>query len=185
MAELFNSYRAAVDLSPLIELCEKEGKTVIFEKDEYLLHQGEVERYLYLIMSGYCRYVGLKSNGEEAVVGFAMKGEFVTDFCNGVRRLPSCVSTIASSRVEALRLPLAYAVNVVSRVMPQFLYEASDSLFRTCYTRLVELHALTPSERYQKFVDSYPDMVSCIMVKELASYLQITPQHLLRIKKAN
>ncbi len=167
-----------------MELCETEGKSVVYERDEYLLHQGDIERHISLVKSGYCRYACLKPNGDEAVVGLAMTGEFVTDFNNGVRRLPSQVSLVASVRTEVLRLPLVYVLEKLSKSDPNFRYIASDALFRMCYTRLLELYVLSPAERYRKFADAYPDIVSTIKSKELASYLQISHQHLLRIKKS-
>lgn len=184
MAELFNSYRSQVNLDGLIELCENEGKPVIYKNGEYLLHQGDIERHISLVKSGYCRYVCLKSDGSEAVVGLAMAGEFVTDFNNGVRKLPSMVSLIASVRTEVLQLPIGYALDKLSLTEPDFLYTVSDAFFRMCDTRLLDLYVLSPMERYRKFADSYPDIASTIKVKELASYLQISHQHLLRIKKS-
>lgn len=126
----------------------------------------------------------MKSDGSEAVVGLAMAGEFVTDFNNGVRKLPSMVSMIASVRTEVLQLPLDYALEKISQTEPKFLYTTSDALFRMCYARLLDLYILSPVERYRKFADSYPEIVSTIKGKELASYLQISHQHLLRIKKS-
>lgn len=184
LAESFNSYKSQVNLTGLIELCEREGKTVIYEREEYLLHQGEIEKHISLVKSGYCRYACLKSDGGEAVVGLAMAGEFVTDFNNGVRRIPALASQVASVRTEVLQLPFEYALERLCQSEPNFLYTASDALFRMCYTRLLELYVLSPTERYRKFAESYPDIVSRIKVKELASYLQISHQHLLRIKKS-
>ena len=184
MSGSFNLYKDIVDLGPLVELIEAEGKHVFYEKNEYLLCQGEVEKHISLLKSGYCRYVRLKSDGEEAVVGFAMAGEFVTDFNNGVRHLPSIVSMIASTRVEAYRLPLDYFVNKAKEIDREFLYHASEALFRMVYMRMTDLYALTPAERYSEFVKAYPDVISTIKTWELASYLRITPQHLIRIKKS-
>lgn len=183
MAESFNSYKSQISLDELIELCESEGKLIIYEKGEYLLHQGDIERHISLVKSGYCRYSCLKSDGSEAVVGFAMAGEFVTDFNNGVLMQPSMVSMIASVRTEVLQLPLGYALEKLLLKEPDFLYTASDVLFRMCYTRLLDLYILSPVERYLKFVEYFPDIVSTIKAKELASYLQISHQHLIRIKK--
>lgn len=184
LSEIFNSYKQQVNLSVLTELCEKEGKHVVYERDEYLLRQGDVERHISLVKSGYCRYMCLKSDGDEAIVGFAMVDEFVTDFNNGIRRLPSMVSLVASVRTEVLQLPIGYALEKLAELAPDFLYKASDALFRMCYARLLELYVLSPAERYSRFVELYPDMAFAIKVKELASYLQISPQHLLRIKKS-
>lgn len=49
MSEIFNSYKSPVNLTLFTELCEKEGKSVIYDKDEYLLHQGDVERHISLV----------------------------------------------------------------------------------------------------------------------------------------
>ena len=147
MAELFNSYRSQVNLAGLIELCEGEGKPVIYEKGEYLLHQGDIERHISLVKSGYCRYTCLKSDGSEAVVGLAMTGEFVTDFNNGVRRIPALASQVASVRTEVLQLPFVYALDKLCQSEPNFLYTASDALFRMCYTRFLDLYILSQAER--------------------------------------
>lgn len=179
----FNSYKSGLNLAPLINLCETEGKRVIYEKDDYLIHQGDTERHISLVIAGYCRFVGLKSDGEEALVGLAFAGEFASDFNNGVRHAPSMVSIIASTRVEVLQLNLDYALSRILEAEPDFLYKASDSLFLMCYRRLLDLYVLTPSERYIQFTKSYPEIVSKIKAKELASYLQISHQHLLRIKR--
>ncbi len=181
--EVFNSYKSQVDLTHLTELLEREGKFRVYERDEYLLHQGDVETHISLVKSGYCRYASVKSDGEEAVVGFAMIDEFVTDFNNGVRRMPSMVSLIASVRTEVLQLPISYVLKKMQEIDSEFLYKTSDALFRMCYIRLLELYELTPAERFEKLATSYPELISKIKVKELASYLQISQQHLLRIKK--
>ncbi|MEZ3551582.1 MAG: hypothetical protein K1W02_12820 [Muribaculaceae bacterium] len=55
MAEFFNSYKSQINLDGLIGLCESEGKLIIYEKGEYLLHQGDVERHISLVRSGYCK----------------------------------------------------------------------------------------------------------------------------------
>lgn len=179
----FNSYKSGLNLAPLIKLCETEGRRVIYEKDDYLIHQGDTERHISLVKSGYCRYVGLRHDGEEALVGLAFAGEFAVDFNNGVRHAPSMVSIIASTRVEVLQLNLEYALSRILEAEPDFLYKASDSLFLMCYRRLLDLYVLTPAERYIQFAMSYPEIVSKIKAKELASYLQISHQHLLRIKR--
>lgn len=184
MEQQFNSYMESADMSALVSLCEREGTPVTYEKGDYLLHAGSVEPYIYLIRSGYCRLVSTKSDGAESVVGLALAGEFVCEFYNGIRRRPSGLSVIASSRLEALRLPFVYALDTVSASHPMFLPQVMEGLYRMCYERLIDLYELTPAERYLKFSESYPGLVSQIRLNELASYLGITPQHLLRIKKS-
>lgn len=53
---------------------------------------------------------------------------------------------------------------------------------RTLFERNIDLYKLTPTERYRKFVDTFPNVAECILIKELASYPQM-PQYLRRIIK--
>ncbi len=91
-----------------------------------------------------------------------MTGEFVTDFNNGVRRIPALASQVASVRTECFNFHSYMRwINCV-KSEPNFLYTASDALFRMCYTRFLDLYILSPAERYCKFIDAYPDIASTI-----------------------
>ena len=80
MADTFNSYKDLVDLRPLIELIRTEGKPVLYERGEYLLREGDMEKYISVVISGYCRYVTHRSDGSEGVVGFSLPGDIASGF---------------------------------------------------------------------------------------------------------
>ena len=52
MADTFNSYKDLVDLRPLIGLIRTEGKPVLYERGEYLLREGDMEKYISVVISG-------------------------------------------------------------------------------------------------------------------------------------
>jgi len=184
MSDKFNSYNDMVDLSPLADLCLREGKPVCYERGEYLLHHGDRGRYIALVLSGYCRYVMTRDDGTEAVVGLALKGDLATGFSDAMRGRPSRISIIASTRVDVLQLPLVYAMDTVAETNPGIRGQMFEALAGTLYERMLDLYGLSATQRYRKFASAYPDIVAQIQTQELASYLQITPQHLRRIKKS-
>lgn len=183
MAESFNSYKELVDLSPLIELIRAEGRRVAYRRGEYLLHEGEVERRISVVLSGYCRFVTTRSDGSESVVGFSLPGDIAVGFSDGIYRIPSRLSIIASSRVEVVQLPFSYAFAKMAERDQHLTLKMERALSRTLLERHLDLYKLTPAERYHQFVASHPDIFEQIQIKELASFLQITPQHLYRIKR--
>ena len=183
MAESFNSYKELVDLSPLVELIRAEGTRVVYKRGEYLLHEGDVEQRISVILSGYCRFVTTRSDGSESVVGFSLPGDVAVGFSDGIYRIPSRLSIIASSRLEVLQLPFCYAFARMAERDGHLKLKMESALSRTLFEHHIDLYKLTPAERYHRFVASHPDLYRQIQIKELASFLQITPQHLYRIKR--
>ncbi|WP_434475863.1 Crp/Fnr family transcriptional regulator, partial [Bacteroides acidifaciens] len=59
----------------------------------------------------------------------------------------------------------------------------AEGLFRQAYMRYLDLHGSSPKARYLALLKRCPDILQNITLKEMASYLQITPTHLSRIRK--
>jgi cyclic nucleotide-binding domain protein len=59
---------------------------------------------------------------------------------------------------------------------------AAEQLFFQTYTRYLDMYRLTPEERYDKLLERYPEVLQFISLKEIASYLNITPVHMSRIR---
>lgn len=76
----FNVYDSECDLSAIKDLCRKNGRLVVYSKDNVFVQQGCVGRYLGVVESGYFKYTTLTSSGNEVVVGFAFEGEIVADY---------------------------------------------------------------------------------------------------------
>jgi CRP-like cAMP-binding protein len=49
--------------------------------------------------------------------------------------------------------------------------------------RLIQLLSATAEERYISFIETYPSLVQRLPVKLIASYLNISPEFLSRIRK--
>ena len=62
--------------------------------------------------------------------------------------------------------------------------ELSKRIIRQTYDRLINLYKKSPKERYLYLIKSCPEILQQITLKELASYLKITPTYLSRIRKS-
>lgn len=51
------------------------------------------------------------------------------------------------------------------------------------YSRYTDFYRLTPEERYRQLIRRSPDLLQLISIKEIPSYLRITPTHMSRIRK--
>ena len=59
----------------------------------------------------------------------------------------------------------------------------AEQLFLQTYSRYLDLYRLTPEERYLQLLRRCPGILQSVPLKEIASYLMITPTHMSRIRR--
>ena len=62
--------------------------------------------------------------------------------------------------------------------------ESSAALFDTTYNRYIDLHTKSAQERYNELIAKYDNIFSLFSLKDIASFLNITPTHLSRLRKS-
>ena len=185
MAENFNSYLDHIDTALWHELCVREGKLRRYERGEEYVRAGETGKYIGYIKSGTLKYFTVSSNGDEHVIGLELAGEFVADFPFSIYNQKSRVSIVATSRCEIYCLP----VNIIAERMKtdqrirDCVMRSTEAVFATVYDRYLALHTKTPQERYDDLMNQHPDLFRIFPLKDIASYLNITPTHLSRLRK--
>lgn len=179
----FNLYDQKIDFAAIKEACREKGTHTHYAKDEPFVQQGYVGKYLGVVESGYFKYVTLTSSGDEAVVGFAFEGEIVADYYNSFNSLPSEISIKAGTEAEVSQIRTAEARELFYSVYHDSLSSINGALFSEIYARYLELHRKTPTERYLDLIKLYPGLLATVSLRDIASYLLITPTYLSRIRK--
>lgn len=175
----FNSYIDFLDLRAATDYCLGKGTQCHYKKGECFVQQGTVARYAALVVSGYFKVATLNDSGDEAVINFAFPGQFITDFHSSLHGAPSQMSIIAGADCEILRVPLMTFREYLS---PSLLDEYK-SLFNMVFMRLLNLYRKSPRQRYVELCERYPQIVETVTLKDLSSFLLITPSHLSRIRR--
>ncbi len=57
------------------------------------------------------------------------------------------------------------------------------SLYQIVYDRYLYLHRHSTKERYLALIQRFPKLLETVTLKDIASYLLITPNHLSRLRK--
>ena len=175
----FNSYIDFLDLSAVIDFCRENGKLCHYKKGDYFVQQGSIARYAALVVSGYFKVATLNDSGDEAVFNFAFPGQFITDFHSSLCGESSQFSIIAGADCEIMRVPLKTFKESLS---PSLLNEYK-SLFNMVFMRLLNLYRKSPRQRYVELCEQYPQIVETVTLRDLSSFLLITPNHLSRIRR--
>jgi DNA-directed RNA polymerase specialized sigma subunit len=61
--------------------------------------------------------------------------------------------------------------------------ETFDAIAKCFDDQIMEMLTLPPLERYRLLVEKSPEIINNVTLKEIASFLNVTPQHLSRIRK--
>lgn len=89
------------------------------------------------------------------------------------------MSIIAGADCEILRIPL----KTFKEFLSPSLLDEYKSLFNMIFMRLLNLYRKSPRQRYVALCEQYPQIVETVTLKDLSSFLLITPNHLSRIRR--
>jgi CRP-like cAMP-binding protein len=154
-------------------------------KKTILLTEGQACKQLSYVHSGALRSYCLDKEGKESTIMFAMADWWVTDMYCYLNEKPAMmyIETIEDSSIFQLGKE---NFNKLFTAIPKF-ERFFRILMQNAYTReqlrIIENLTLTAEERYDRFINKYPQIAKQVTQKQIASYLGITPEFLSAIRK--
>jgi len=149
-------------------------------KGQILQLKGEVSEKSYFVKSGLLRSYSIDENNKEHIFMFAPEGWIIFDFVSQTYNTPSelVIEAIEDSELEILDKKLID--NLLSK-SSKFRLSDTEKLTKriaVLQKRVIMLMSATAWERYQDFLDTYPNITQRVPQKMIASYLGITPEAL-------
>lgn len=182
----FNTYKNEVDLNFLREYCIEHGEKRTMKRGETLENAGEPAKYVAYIKHGFFKYsVRNEESGEYFCGGFVFEDEFVADF-------PACLDgDISEVTIEAGTICDVYIIRgrelkfifTSDRKMMELNYHLLSNIFKMIRRRYFDFFRYSPKERYKRLIARSPQIVQQLPLREIASFLNITPQMLSKIRK--
>lgn len=183
MAQI-NEFLSHIDFEAMREYCMANGKAVRYAKGDCFAEAGSIGRYVGFVKSGYFKYCVLTSKDDYAVTGFSFEDECIVDFTQSfLFNKPSMISIIAGCDSSVLQVPLNAIREYLIRHYPDLISKISAVVLEEAYSRYLNLHKKSPTERYLELVEKHPDFLQRIPLQDIASFLLITPTYLSRIRK--
>ena len=185
MKENFNTYINHIEPDFWRELCVKEGKLNQFERGGEFAKVGQVARYVGYIKSGTLKYVAFSVDGTEHVVGMEFAGEFVSDFPFSLSGIEARVSIVAATPCDIYCFPVSEIAKRMKddMMIKDIVMRSAEAVFSTVYDRYMDLYCKSPQQRYEELVSRHPDLFALFSLKDIASFLNITPTHMSRLRK--
>ena len=182
----FNTYIEGLDLTYLKEYCINHGNLAQYSKGDYFLKAGETSRYVGYVERGYFKYmVRNKAEQKDYVSGFAFVNEFVGDYPHCLFHRQSDVTIIAEAQSEVYlidgeALKQLYETDLKLKDLALSIYE---HLFSQVYSQYLDTFRTSSRERYKNLLRRCPQIVQDISLKDVASYLHVTPTTISTIRR--
>ena len=186
MEEKYQSTEHSIDLGRLYEFIRQHGETVNYRRGERLETEGEPARWWAFVERGQFKYVvrGI-SDGREHNAWFSLKGEFVGAYPDMMEGRPSWATIQAMKvsrvvRISGEQLLQFFRQNMETMELRSLI---AEHLLRQFQIRNSLLLIADSHERYLALLRRCPGIVHDVPLKELASFVGVTPQMLSKIRK--
>ena len=176
----------SIDLQRLREFCEREGEMVTYRKGDQMEREGDPARWFAFVTEGCFKYVTHDSSDDkEHITWFSFESEIVCDYPRPLYGLPAhrTIEAMMPSRVlrvsgEQLNQFFSQNTEMMElriAIGEHILFQFSDRYF--------DLHRTTPRERYELLMRRCPGIVEHLSLRDIASFLNVTPTYLSKIRK--
>lgn len=181
----FNTYITQFDYSWLIDFMEQNGTLVQYRRNEPFCVAGKSCKALGYIRSGAFVYAAYDTEANRHVVGYAFENSFVGDYATFRLKGPANVdiNALYDSEVYVLTIEKFNQFITQHPDIREQLLRITEILYSEIYRRLIAAYTRTAEERYTEIQHRCPDIFHHTTAKDLASYLQITPETLSRIRR--
>lgn len=165
-------------LEPLLTVGE-------YRKGDRLVRQGDEEMVQFFILEGMVKRVVSNPEGHEMILRFAAETEMDTSYAAWRLRTPIPYSIVAVTGARTAELSMPRWVEFLEQnpdIKTRFEY-AVMKLMSEVMTHTITLHLLDAPGRLLRFHRKHPELAGRIPKKELAAYLNLTPETLSRLKQ--
>jgi CRP-like cAMP-binding protein len=158
---------------------------VDYSKGELLEHQGDWSMEQYFIIDGILKRVVSNAQGKEMILRFAAESDIDTSYAAWRLKTPIPYSIRAVTKVRAAKLSMPHWVKFLERhaaIKSAFEFEIMK-LMSEVMAHTITLHLLDAPGRVQRFMRKNRGLADRLPKKELALYLNLSPETLSRLKR--
>jgi CRP-like cAMP-binding protein len=154
-------------------------------KKQYLLHEGDVCKFIASVEKGALRSYSIDEKGVERIIQFALEGWTISDLYSFLTSEPATYNIDALEDSELVLINKA-AHEELLKTLPKYetwIRIQITGAYIAMQRRLTSIISLSLEERYSSFTSLYPDIVQRVPQHMIASYMGLTPETLSRVRK--
>jgi CRP/FNR family transcriptional regulator, dissimilatory nitrate respiration regulator len=166
------------ELGALLEIVD-------YPKGKLLEHQGDWSMEQYFVIEGILKRVVSNAQGREMILRFAAESDIDTSYAAWRLKTPIPYSIRAVTKGRAAKVSMQQWVMFLERhpaVKSVFEFEIMK-LMSEVMAHTITLHLLDAPGRVQRFMRKHAELADRLPKKDLASYLNLSPETLSRLKR--
>ncbi|MEM9829329.1 MAG: Crp/Fnr family transcriptional regulator [Bacteroidota bacterium] len=144
-------------------------KEIILRKGQILQRSGELNTKVYHVKSGLLRSYSIDKNGKENIFMFAPEGWVIADTCGPESEAILFIDALEDSTVIALQKDLEREKQNVGALAKRL---------NALQKRVLMLISTNAIERYEHFIQAYPNIAHRVPQRMIASYIGVNPETL-------
>jgi CRP-like cAMP-binding protein len=156
------------------------------KRKQYILQEGDICKYFTYVVEGCFKMYGVDNSGAEHNLTFAAEDDWITDIDSLHKERPSKLFIEAIEPCTILQLSkgdLWYLYTNYPKFDRNFRVIIEDKYIEL-QNRLLQTFSATAYERYESFIEQYPNLANRLPNTQIASYLGITPEFLSKIRNS-
>ena len=156
-----------------------------FKKNDIILKEGHQCNVINYVQQGALRAFHIDQDFDENIVMFAINDWWITDMYSFVTGKPAVMNIDALEDTIVLQLnrdDLGHLYNSVPKFEKFFRIVMQNAYIRE-QLRVIENLSMKAEDRYNNFLNKYPQFAQRLPLKQIASYLGITPEFLSVLRK--
>lgn len=167
-----------------LKLLQSKIKTKQVAKGEILLMKGELSNDFYFVKSGLLRSYVIDDNGKEHIFMFAPEGWIIADNVSNAIQAPSelFIDALEASVIEVCNKHFFEEAMAQHSQVGATGTKKLINRMAVLQKRVIMLMSASAMQRYEHFLETYPNIVQRVTQKMIASYLGITPEALSKIR---
>lgn len=154
------------------------------KKKQFIIQPEFTARYRTLVLEGAFRSYVIDKNGVEHTIQFALEDWYISDINSYIYQKPATMFVVAleNSTIAQIEFNKEQELKKSNHVFETFFRIGADRTAAYHQRRIISSLTQTAEERYDEFIQKYPDAVQRLPQYALASYLDMTTQFLSRIR---
>ena len=166
------------ELEPLLEIAD-------YPKGGLLEHQGDRSMEQYFIIEGILKRVVSNAQGKEMILRFAAESDIDTSYAAWRLKTPIPYSIRTVTKVRVAKLSMQHWAGFLEShptIKQAFEFELMK-LMSEVMAHTITLHLLDAPGRIKRFMRKHDDLAGRLPKKELALYLNLSPETLSRLQR--
>ena len=163
------------------KFCVKE-----IEKKEIILSQGDICRDVFFVVDGLLRVFFVDNDGEEKTFHFSFENTFSADYESFLKKIPSnyTIQAMEDTTIVLMSYEMLHEGYKSLRNGEKLGRLLTEEYFFIFNDKIQAIYTQSPIERYNNLTEKFPNILQRIPQHYIASYLNISPVHLSRLKNS-